>query len=33
MLRFRVSFADYIQRQLIVLDELHARSLSRRRAA
>jgi hypothetical protein len=33
MLRLRVFFADHIKRQLVVLDELHARSLSRRRAA
>ncbi len=33
VLHFRVFFADYIQRQLVILDELHARRLSRRRAA
>ena len=33
VLRFRVFFADHIRRQLVILNELHAGSLSRRAAA
>ena len=33
VLRFRVFFADHVRRQLVVLNELHARSLSRSAAA